>query len=382
MPWSGLVEEQRAAFLEAFSREGTNRCALCQAWGIARKSAYKWQARYAAGGAAALRDRSRRPQHSPRRTAPPTEDLILAVREAHPSWGARKIAASLRRAGQEALPAPSTITEILRRHGQLSPEASQKRVALGRFERARANELWQMDFKGHFGLPCGERCHPLLVLDDHSRFLLQLRSCPNERTETVQQALIATFRGYGLPEQMLMDNGSPWGSDAVHVYTPLGVWLLRLGIAVLHGRPRHPQTQGKLERLNRTLEEDVLSREDFQNAEQVQCRFECYRREYNEERPHEALGAAVPASRYQGSERAYPERLPPVEYEAQDEVRKVQQGGRLSYRGREYRVPKAFCGESVAIRPTEDEGQVAVYFCQQRIAILDQPGGTARPVRR
>ena len=381
MTWRGAVEEQREAFLEEFLAEGANKRAVCQAWGISRKTAYKWQARQEQEGRAGLRDRPRTPKQRPRQTSPAVEAAVLEVRAQHPSWGARKIAVGLQRAGVEPIPAPSTITAILQRHGKIGVEASQKRVALGRFERERPNELWQMDFKGHFRLGCGLRCHPLLVLDDHSRFLLQLLSCTNEQGETVRQGLIGTFRSYGLPEQMLMDNGSPWGNDAVHVYTPLIVWLLRLGIAVLHGRPRHPQTQGKLERLNRTLEEDVIERSDFFDAQAAQQGFDPFRRLYNEVRPHEALGMAVPASRYRVSERSYPEQLPPIEYEAADVVRRVQQGGRLSYGGREYRLPKAFYAEPVALRAMEQEGQMAVYYCKQRIAILDLRGGTARPVR-
>jgi transposase InsO family protein len=379
--WSGSVEEQREEFLREFLTEGANKSAVCQAWGVSRKTAYKWQARQEREGQAGLKDRSRAPQQRPKQTPAEMEQAVLALREQHPSWGGRKIAVTLQREGKESIPAPSTITAILRRHGKIEPEASQKRKALGRFERERPNELWQMDFKGHFGLGCGLRCHPLVVLDDHSRFLLQLRSCTNEQGKTVQAGLIPTFRRYGLPEQMLMDNGSPWGNDAVHVYTPLVVWLLRLEIGVLHGRPRHPQTQGKLERLNRTLEADVLQGSDFFDAEAAQQGFDPYRVLYNEQRPHEALDMQVPASRYQPSQRGYPEMLPRIEYEAADVVRKVQKGGCMSYGGREYRLPKAFCGEPVALRPTEVEGQVAVYFCKQRIAILDLKGGTTRPVR-
>jgi len=384
MPWVRSVEEQRRQFVEELSAAGVNRRSVCRKWGVPPKTAYKWLRRSETGDGqdGGLRDRSRRPKRSPGRTSEEVEAAVLAVRDEFPSWGGRKLAAVLQRRGSVAVPSPSTITQILRRHGRITEEGSQRGKAWVRFQRERPNELWQMDFKGHFGLEGGGRSHPLVLLDDHSRFCLILAACMDERGATVQQELVGAFRAYGLPLEMLMDNGSPWGSDEVHVYTPFVVWLLRLGIRVTHGRIRHPQTQGKLERLNQTLDVDVLHLVGpFQDNAAVQAALDEYRPVYNEVRPHEALGMAVPASRYTPSERSYPEELPLIEYDAADTVRRVQHSGRLSYGGREYRIPKAFHGYPVALRPTETEGQVAVYFCQQRIAILDQKGGSARPVR-
>ncbi len=383
MPWKECTRmSARAEFVEFAEEEGVDFGALCDAFGISRKTGYKWRERFAAEGVEGLRDRSRRPRNSPARTSDEVEAQVLSVRDEHPSWGARKIAKILSNRGVSEVPAPSTITAILARHGRISEEESLKRKAFIRFERARPNELWQMDFKGHFALEDGSRCHPLVVLDDHSRFCLGLRSCENEQGETVQRELTGIFRENGLPEEMLMDNGSPWGNDRVHVYTPLVAWLIRLGLRVTHGRPRHPQTQGKLERLNLTLDQDLLDRvKGFQAGTHAQSGFDGFRSTYNHERPHESLEMEVPASRYRPSERSMPEELPPVEYEESDQVRMVQYGGRISYMGREYRLPKAFHGQPVALRPTEVDGQIAVYFCQQRIAIMDLRGGTARPVR-
>lgn len=383
------MDEQKRDFLADFQAEGANRSEVCRRWGISRKHAYALLHRVEQEGAAGLHARSRRPHRSPTRTPAELEAEVLAVRHAHPGGGGRKIAWTLQQAGRAAVPAPSTITAILRRHGLLSPPV-QARAAMVRFERAAANELWQMDFKGDVRLRAGERCHPLLILDDHSRYCIAVQALPDQQGEGVRTVLETSFRGCGLPEAMLMDNGSPWGDDAVHVHTPLGVWLLSLGVRVLHGRPYHPQTQGKLERLNRTLDVEVLGagtamgtllREQRAERTAVQGAFDAWRPLYNEQRPHEALGMQVPASRWQPSPRPYPERPPPIEYEAEDEVRRVQQHGRVSYRGREYRLPKAFRGWPVALRRTDQESERAVYFGPQRIAVLDLGAGTTQLVR-
>jgi transposase InsO family protein len=375
------VDEQRAEFLRAFKAEGANKRQVCREWGVSPKTAYKWQGRYDKKGAAGLMDQSRRPQHSPRQTGPEIEAQVLAIRSAQPAWGARKIAALLREQGVAEVPALSTITRILERNGSLRKAGLRPR-AVGRFEREAPNELWQMDFKGHFALKDGTRCHPLLLVDDHSRYCLAARACANEQGQTVRTELESVFREHGLPEAMLMDNGSPWGNDRVHVYTPLVAWLMRYDIRVLHGRPRHPQTQGKLERLNRTLDEEFLQPqgEALESLAHTQPGLERWRSVYNHVRPHEALQMQVPASRYRPSSRAMPERVPPIEYEEADLVRRVQQGGRISYGGREWALPKAFRGYPVALRPTEGNEQVAAYFCRQRIAVLDLPSGSVQVV--
>ena len=183
------------------------------------------------------------------RTSSGIEALILSARAATPCWGGRKIRARLQQLGHEALPSASTITEILRRHGKIAASESPKHRPFQRFDRAEPNELWQMDFKGYVAYAETEaivhRCHPLTILDDHSRYSLCRSACPNERHATVQDRLISTVRAYGLPVQMTMDNGAPWGNREEHRQTALTVWLMRLGIRVSHSRPYHPQTQGK-----------------------------------------------------------------------------------------------------------------------------------------
>src|SRR2546430_12356344 len=266
---------------------------------VSSKTIYKWLNRFVKGGDEGLQDRSRRPHQSPKRSGKDIDLQVLKVRQSHPAWGARKIGARLKAIGESAIPADSTIHEILCRHGLVDPRESVKHKTWKRFEHAEPNQLWQMDFKGWFTVGSGMKCHPLTVLDDHSRFAVCLEACTNQRTDTVQHHLVDKFRRYGLPEQMTMDNGSPWGNDAEHRYTPLTVWLIRLGIPVSHSRPNHPQTQGKDERFHRTLKAEALRGQQFRDIGQVQQRFEEWLPIYNQERPHQALSMAVPASRYQ-----------------------------------------------------------------------------------
>jgi hypothetical protein len=226
-----------------------------------------------------------------------------------------------------------------------------------------------MDFKGHFALDLG-RCHPLGVLDDHSRYSLGLQACADERDQTVRGRLVAIFRRYGLPEAMLMDNGQPFG-DSGEAYTALGIWLLRLGIRVAHGRPRHPQTQGKEERFHRTLKVELLQANHFRDLAACQSAFDAWRRRYNHERPHEALALAVPAERYRPSRRSFPEVLPAIEYDADDHVRKVDGGGFISFKNRPWRIGKGFRGLPVALRPSPVDGVFSLHFASHRIGSID-----------
>jgi hypothetical protein len=227
-----------------------------------------------------------------------------------------------------------------------------------------------MDFKGHSPLVQG-RCHPLTVLDDHSRFALGLEACPDEQGETVRGRLATIFRRYGLTDCMIMDNGSPWGDDWDYPYTPLTVWLLRLGIAVSHGRPYHPQTQGKDERFHRTLTTELLQRHTFSNLASCQPAFDPWRDVYNYERPPQALDYATPASRYRVSPRPFSEALPPLEYGPGDLVRRVQDKGEISVHGGVWRVGKAFRGFPVALRPTVTDGVWDVVFATLTITQID-----------
>jgi len=362
----------RHEFVLLAQQPDANLALLARRFGISRKTAYKWLRRYRTWGAGSLIDYSRRPHTSPARTSEQLEQRVLGLRHQHPAWGGRKLHARLLALGHAHVPSPSTITAILRRHGRLhgGPRAGQPR-AWQRFEHACPNDLWQMDFKGHFGLTDGSRCHPLTVLDDHSRYALGLLPCRDETTATVRAALAVLFRRYGLPRRILMDNGPPWGGEP-DLYTELTVWLLRLGVQVSHGRPRHPQTQGKDERFHRTFRAEVLAQQTFSSVPDCQEPFERWRHTYNHERPHEALRLAVPASRYRPSPRAMPTALPPITYDPSDIVRRVMDDGRFSYQGQLYRLARGFRGYPIALRAANgQQGQLGVWFCTHQLGTLD-----------
>jgi transposase InsO family protein len=372
MPWKEATRmSQRTDFLEQAHMEGANLSAVCRRFGISRKTAYKWLKREREGGPAGLVDRSRRPHRSPRQSDETTEAQVLAVRQHHPAWGGRKIRRVLQNAGAERVPAASTITAILHRHQQIDPEQAQKHTPFQRFEREQPNELWQMDFKGYFALTAGGYCHPLTVIDDHSRFLVGLKACSNETSATVQTQLSAIFQRFGLPERMLMDNGSAWGFDRQSRHTTLTAWLIRLGIHISHGRPFHPQTQGKDERLNRTLLEEVIQRYAFSSLPESQAIFDEWWHVYNYIRPHEALHLLTPATRYQPSPRPFPALLPPVTYAAHDLTRKVDKVGQIYFQGRIFHISSAFRHQPVALRPLDQDGVFEVFFCQQKVAQID-----------
>jgi transposase InsO family protein len=362
--------DTRLEFVMLASEEGANVRLLCRRFGVSPTTGYKWLERWRQHGSAGLAELSRRPQNSPSRSAATTEQAVLSVRAEHPAWGGRKIARRLKDLGREAIPAPSTVTAILKRHGIELGAHGGGQSAFTRFERSRPNELWQMDFKGHVALHTG-RLHPLTVLDDHSRFSIVLAACANQQTETVRLQLIIAFRRYGLPERLITDNGSPWGDGPGNPFTPLGVWLIEHGVKISHSRPYHPQTMGKDERFHRSLKAEVLSAPPFADLAAAERAFERWRNVYNTQRPHEALELAVPASRYQPSLRDYVETVAPFEYAPDDVVRRVQQGGHVSFLGRNVKVPKAFRGKAVAFRPTTSDGVFDVVFRTQRIATID-----------
>jgi transposase InsO family protein len=369
MPWKETTSMSlRSEFIHMAEHGNANISELCRRFGISRKTGYKWLKRYREDGESGLADRSRRPHHSPRRSSAEIEVIVVEVRREHPTWGGRKIKAYLERKVHTKLPSPSTITEILRRNSQIDAEEARKHRPYQRFEMEHPNQLWQMDFKGYFALEEGGYCHPLSVLDDHSRFLLGLKACSNETRQTVQEQLTEIFHCYGLPERMLMDNGSPWGDDRDSPHTILTAWLIRLGIQISHGHPYHPQTQGKDERLHRTLQEELLNRHTLANLTQCQMHFDLWRDLYNFERPHEALEMQTPSSRYQYSPRAFPDVLPPILYDPSDIIRKVDQAGMIYFHNRKFRVGKAFRYNPVALRPTLNDGDFEVFFCHLMIA--------------
>lgn len=368
MPWQEqTVMSQRQEFVAFAQQEGANLAALCGQYGISRKTGYKWLAR-AARGDGSLADRSRRPRSSPARTPPAMEARILELRAEHPAWGGRKLHHRLRALGVADVPAPSTITAVLRRAGVLRPEPEPRDFV--RFEHPAPNELWQMDFMGHRALDQG-RVHPWTLLDDHSRFALGLMACANEQQDTVTTHLTAVFRRYGMPRILLSDNGSPWATAGRGGLTALEAWLLRLGIAPWHGAFAHPQTQGKVERFHGSIAAEVFAHRHLADLAEAQVQFDAFRAGYNLERPHEALGYAVPASRYQPSSRPFPEIVPPVTYGPGEVVRTVSVHGFIRWQGRRRFVSRGLAGEPVAIRPTVETETWEVIYCHRQVATID-----------
>jgi len=371
MPWRSVSEmDQRLEFVRLCEAGGVSVAELCRRFGISRQTGHKLLRRYRAEGVSGLLARSRRPRTSPRRTPVAVEAEIVALRGEHPAWGGRKIARRLADLGRADVPSASTATEVLRRYGLLDPAEAAKHTPLQRFERERPNELWQMDFKGHVALEAG-RCHPLTVLDDHSRYALCLAACGDEAASTVRAWLTGAFRRYGLPRAMLTDNGSPWGGKGMGEYSAFEVWLMRLGVRLLHGRAYHPQTQGKEERFHRTLKAELLQARRFADLAHCQGAFDAWRHVYNEQRPHEALGLTVPASRYSASPTGFPEALPDPQYDAADLVRRVRHDGYVSFKGRKAKLSEAFARLDVAFRPTTEDGVWGAYFMRFRIATID-----------
>lgn len=376
MPWNEMSSiDLRHEFVTLAGNEEANIRLLCQRFGISAKTAYKWLGRFAQGGVEALADRSRRPHSSPHRTESDLEQAVLALRDKHPAWGGRKLSRRLMDLGMEEVPAPSTVTEILRRHERLgAPNGEGRQRRYHRFEHEAPNQLWQIDFKSPIQTPRGV-CHTLTVLDDHSRYNLVLHACRKPGTPEVQPALIDAFRRYGLPIRINGDNGPPWGSPREHTHgiSKLTVWLIRLGIRISHSRPYHPQTNGKDERFHRSLDREVLDIQGFADRAQLQIALDRWRRCYNHERPHESLAMAVPASRYKPSLRAYPERLPAIEYGPDDTVVRVKWDGKFQAFGRNGKVSNALMGFDIALRPASQnaEGVYDLFFCHQRIGKLD-----------
>ena len=374
MPWQ--VKElftMKREFVMFAQQEGSNMAELCRRFGISRVCGYKWLRAFREDGDSGLEQRSRRPRSHPLQTAQAMEQVVLELRAQHPAWGGRKLKRRLERLGFEGVPAASTITEILRRHGQLGQPGVEAQGPWQRFEYQAPNQLWQMDFKGPLKLVDTGRCEILTLLDDHSRYSLAVEACANQRAQTVKGRLREVFGRYGLPERILSDNGSPWGSaEAACPYTELGVWLLRLGVELIHGRPYHPQTQGKQERFHGSLQVEVLNQSTaWRDLEHCQKRFSQFRDCYNHERPHEALQMQVPASRYRPSLRAMPENLPALEYLAQDQVRRVKSKGEVKFKGQLFYVGQAFAGLDVAFRQSAQENRWELFFGWKRIGGLD-----------
>lgn len=372
MSWKAVdTVSLRLEFVKLAAVEGCNMTELCRRFEVSRRTGYKWLTRYRELGEDGLVDQSRRPRTSPKTSDNKIIDAIKDVRGLHPAWGARKIQRRLKDLEHTNVPAVSTVNDILKRSGLISEEASRKARSFQRFEYENPNDLWQMDFKGHFAMKDGSRCHPLTILDDHSRFSIGLRAMNNERGQPVKRQLTGVFRRFGLPYAMLMDNGSPWGTSSSDGLTKFEIWLMQLGIRVIHSRPRHPQTNGKDERFHRTLDVELIQGRVFDGLPRTQKLFDSFRETYNHQRPHEALNMDVPAKHYQASTRCFPEQIPNWDYGDQVEVRKVDASNRVYFQGKRIRVSKGLIGQYVALDEASIDNTFHIRFRNTTITTID-----------
>ena len=352
MPWEvSPVSELRLAFVHQVLTLGRPVARACRDFGISRQAGYKWLRRYRAAPARPLADASRRPHASPGRTPPELERAVLAARDEF-GWGPRKLHALLTARGLD-LPSARTVAAILRRHGRVGPPAAPPGPPQ-RFERPAPNDLWQCDFKGR--LEVARRwADPLTVLDDHSRFLVALRPCPDQTMATAWAVLWDAFGEYGLPTAVLCDN-----AFGARLATPGLSWfearLLRLGVRALHGRPYHPQTQGKVERFHGTLEREVWPHVRRDTLAHFTADLDAWRTGvYNPVRPHEALGDVPPLARWRPSPRPRPAALPELDYPPGADVRTVGAVGDVRWRGYRILVGRGVAGERVGVEEADRE---------------------------
>jgi transposase InsO family protein len=369
------MSEQRVKFAIRASSGKEEMKALCQEFEISRPTGYLWLKRYReCERIGELAELSRRPHLSPNRTGAEQEQRVLALRQQYPDWGARKLMELLKR---EQLELPRiTVHRILLRNG-LVRDRDRHRAATKRFQREAPNQLWQMDFKG---MPDKRRgCLPLVVIDDHSRYLLGLFATTSTQARPVQENLTTVFRRDGLPEAMLMDHGTPWWNmQSAAGWTWLTVWLMRQGIRLHLSGYRHPQTQGKIERCNGSLEA-AMAKRPKPAGQSWRSWLEAYRQEHNHVRPHEALQMDVPAQHWKPSPRTFQPQQQPWEYPDPINVRKVRENGGLSLRGQSYFVSRALIGQNVQLEYLRN--RLLVWFCRTLVREFDLQTGMSYAVQ-
>lgn len=377
MPWIiGDIKLLREEFTRLALQAGASITLLCQQFHISRKTGYKWIARAKQSNHPDFSDHSKRPHHIIHKISKKIQEDVIIARCLHPHWGAKKIKAYLlNRKIVKKLPSLRTIHNILVKEELTNIHKGERHKAYKRFEYAYPNALWQMDFKGYFSLLDGSECHPFTIIDDHSRYLVCLKACIDESMNSVRPALMEAFSRYGLPESMALDNGSCWKPKSRQRWSELTVWLMRLGIQIIHGKPYHPQSRGKDERLHRTLKLELINDISMNNLRDSQRQFDLWRHQYNHTRPHEALNMKPPVTRYQISKRRfYNKPLPPIQYWEDDIIRRVDMNGFLHVAGRNFLLSKALRYQPVALRPSRDGKKIHIFFCQQQIMDIKHPG--------
>jgi putative transposase len=376
MPWRETHPmDQRQQFVREALRRHEDMTVLCTRYGISRKTGYKWLARYDDSGRPGLEELSRRPHRSPAATEAAVLAAVLLVRERHPTWGGKKLEAALARRWPE-LPrcAPSTIQALLKRHGYVT--SPRRRRALAHPGRPMSpmtepNAVWTADFKGQFPTRDGRLCYPLTIADGASRYLLACRALRSVKTSETQPFFERAFREFGLPERIRTDNGVPFATIALGRLSPLSVWWLRLGIRPELIQPGHPEQNGRHERMHRTLKAET-QRPPAGNRGAQQRAFDRFRRTFNEERPHEALGQRPPATLYNASPRPFPDRLPPLEYPAHWQVRRVSRNGGIRWHNHWVNVSHVLAEEYIAFEETGD-GLWAVHFGPLVLGYFHEP---------
>jgi len=362
MPWEERDKvELRRLLVEAVVSGRLSMSAACKEFGVSRPTGYKWRKRYEEEGLKGLEDRSRCPHGVSSSVDPVVAAAVLADREAHPTWGARKIRKRLSW-GDGEVPSERTVHRIIKRAGLVEPQGS-KPEEPKRFARSRPNELWQMDHKSAIHGCWSRRAVPFVVLDDCTRYLIGLKALPDKGLASTWGSLWEMLGEFGLPEAILSDNDSIF--HGLQGPSQLEVRLMRLGIKILHGRPYHPQTQGKVERLNATLEIDLLRNGSFGSAEELQAGFDGFRYDYNFERPNEAIGMDVPGRIYRPSDRQRPSVLPEMEYATGLVLRKVHKDGWISWGGYRISVGVGLNKELVEVRDSDTE--IEIYYGPYRL---------------
>jgi transposase InsO family protein len=393
MPWSEVTAmDERLQFVADARRGGEEMSELCRRYGISRKTGYKWLARYDAEGAACFRERSHRPRTCPHASAPDAVDALCELRRRHPTWGPKKLLTILaQRRPALVLPAPSTAAALLKRAGLVTSRT--RRRTPGHPGRPTApmdapNAVWTADFKGEFKTRDGIYCYPLTVADGYSRYLLACRALPSTSTAGARPVFERLFRAYGLPARIRSDNGTPFASIALGRLSQLSVWWIRLGILPDLIEPSSPQQNGRHERMHRTLKAEA-TRPPESHLRAQQRRFDAFRTEYNDERPHEALAQTTPARSYTSSPRPYPARLPALEYPLHCEVRRVSRNGGIRWHNHWVNVSHVLAEEYVAFEEVDDGIWSVAFgplvlgrFDERTLRITDVNGYTSRNPQR
>lgn len=375
MPWSETDPMNERLKFVALAQEDLYRMTeLCARFGISRDTGYQTRRRYEAEGIHGLQARSHAPQHCPHRTPEAIQALLLETRRAHPYWGPRKILAYLApRHPELKLPAPSTVGDLFAREGLVQPRPRKRtwrHPGRAMLAGSAPNQLWCTDFKGQFRTRDGQTCYPLTVTDAHTRFLLGCQGLSSTAHRGARAVFEQLFRTYGLPQAIRSDNGGPFATKAIAGLSQLSVWWTQLGI--LHDRIArgHPEQNGSHERMHRTLKAETL-RPPAAHRTQQQVRFDAFRSEFNEERPHEALGMKTPGSLYAASPREMPKRIPAPQYPGHCHVRQVRGNGILYFRDRTIFLSEVLIGQQVALEEIAD-GVWSIYFYHLLLARLDE----------